>query len=170
MKPWMNTKMAGLPRWAWIGLLAGGLGVGLYLHHRSSAETEETGESEELPGPQPQTMEGYEGTEAGGGLQALGVAGPVPQATLPIEAPRIPEGFTDTLGGQGETIQSLSNGVLEGQQATDDLARSVIEAPTREIIREKMVGHSPSRKPSHKPPRKQPKQKPKPKAKKKKKH
>lgn len=170
MKPFLNAKLAGLPRWAWAGLLIGGVGVGLYLHHRSSAETEETGESEELPGPQPQSLESYEGTEAGGGLQGLGVAGPVPQATVPVEAPRIPEGFTEALGGQGETIQSLANGVLEGQQATNDLAQSVIEAPTREIIREQMAGHAPKRKPSHKPPRKQPKQKAKPKPKKKKKH
>jgi len=158
--------MAGLPRWAWIALLTGGVGVGLYLHSRSSAEEESEGdeETEGFPQASPQSMESYEGTDTGGGLQALGVAGPTPQATVPVEAPYVPEGLTDVVAGQGDTIQTLSNGVLEGAISANELAGILAERePNREVIREQMVGHPPQRKPHHKPPRKKPHQKHKPK-------
>lgn len=151
--------MAGLPRWAWIALIAGGVGVGLYLHSRNP-DTEETEETEELPGGRSQSLEEYEGTNAGGGLQALGVAGPVPQATVPIESPVVPEGFTDTIGSQADTIQGLANGVLEDAIAANELAGALaVREPNREIIREKMVGHPPKRKVHHKAPARKPKKK-----------
>lgn len=153
--------MAGLPRWAWIGMIAGGVGVGLYLRTRHKEESSATSEeTEELPAT-PQTAASYEGTEAGGGLQALGVAGPVPQATVPVETPRIPEGFPETLGGQGDVISGLAGGIIESQQANDDLVAAMLEHPNKEIIRERMTGHPPKRKPHHKPPRKHPKKEPK---------
>jgi uncharacterized membrane protein len=157
----MKSKVAGLPKWAWIAIIGGGVGVGLYLHSRrkKAEETEETSESESLPGAQPQTLESYEGTNAGGSLQGLGVAGPVPQATVPVESPVVPQGFVDTLGGQQETTQSLANGILESQQATDSLAQALAESPSREIIREQLTGGSHRRKPTHKPPAKHPKKK-----------
>lgn len=169
--PALKVKMAGLPRWAWLALLAGGVGVGLYLHAANTAETEGEGEeeSEELPAGSPQSLEGYEGTETGGGLQALGVAGPTPQATVPVESPVVPEGVTQTVEGQQDTIQSLANGVIESNLASSELARSLAERPapeapeapegSKEIIREKMVGHAPKRKVHHKPPRTKPKPK-----------
>jgi hypothetical protein len=151
MKPWLNTKTAGLPRWAWAALLAGGLAIGLYIHAANSVETEGEEETEELPSGRPQSLESYEGTETGGGLQALGVAGPTPQATVPVESPFIPEGFPETLGGQGDVIQGLANGVLEQGLASTELASALAERPQaeREVIREKMVGHAPERKPHH---------------------
>jgi hypothetical protein len=162
MQPWLNTKMAGLPRWAWLALLAGGVGVGLYLRSLNQ-ETEGEGdeETEELPssGSNPQSMESMEG-ETGGGLQALGVAGPTPQATVPVETPYLPEGIDNVLAGQQDTTQSLANGVLESNIAAQELAGILAErGPQKEIIREKMVGHPPKRKPHHKPPRSKPKNK-----------
>lgn len=154
MKPWLTAKTAGLPRWAWVALLTGGVGVGLYIHSRkkSEEETEATGESEELPTAQPQSLAAYEGTETGGGLQALGVAGPTPQATVPVESPFVPEAFPETLGGQGDVIQGLANGVIEQGAASTELAAALAERePEREIIREKMVGSPPTRRIHHKP-------------------
>jgi len=170
----LTVKTAGLPRWAWLALLAGGVGVGLYLHSRN-AESEGEGEeeTEELPGAVPQSLDSYEGAESGGGLQALGVAGPVPQATVPVEAPYLPEGITDVLGGQNDTAQSLANGVLESNIATNELAAVLATrepAERQEIIREQMTGHAPTRKPHHKPPRAKPKHKPRPRPKAKGKH
>jgi hypothetical protein len=158
MKPFLNAKMAGLPRWAWGGLLIGGIAVGLYLKHSAAQKEENEGEeeSEQLPNAAPQTLSSYEGAEQGGSLQGLGVAGPTPQATVPVEAPFLPEGITDALTGQGDTIQSLSNGVLESNIAANELAGILAQRePTerKEIIRER-IGSAPKRKTHHKPPKK----------------
>lgn len=159
MPPSLRVKTAGLPRWAWLGLLAGGIGVGLYLHSRNQSEGEEE-ETEELPNAAPQTLSSYEGGEQGGGLQALGVAGPTPQATVPVESPYVPEAFPETLGGQGDVIQSLSNGIIESNLASQELAGILAERePNKEIIREQMVGHAPVRKVHHMPPPRHPKKK-----------
>lgn len=165
--------MAGLPRWAWIALLAGGVGVGLYLHSlNQESEGEGDEETEELPSASPQSLESYEGGDTGGGLQALGVAGPTPQATVPVEAPYLPEGITDVLSGQNDTTQALANGVLESNLASSELAGILATrepSERTEIIREQMAGHAPTRKPHHKAPAKKPKTKPKAKHKPKKK-
>jgi hypothetical protein len=136
--------------------------VGLYLHSRKSGEEENeaTEETESLPEASPQSLASFEGTESGGGLQALGVAGPTPQATVPVEAPFVPEGLTDVVSGQGDTIQTLSNGVLESAVSSNELASILAQRePNREVIREKMVGHPAKRKPHHTAPRKTPQQK-----------
>src|ERR1700744_2484132 len=130
MKQWMSVKMAGLPRGGWIALLTGGVGVGLYVHSRNSeaAEVEEGEGVEELPSAQ-DSLQSYEGTEAPGSLQGLGLAGPQAASTVPVESPIVPEGFTGTIEGQtgtieaqGDTIQSLANGVLESNVASAELA------------------------------------------------
>jgi hypothetical protein len=162
----MTIKTAGLPRWAWMALIAGGLGVGLYMHSRNSeAEAVEEGEGyEEEPSAPQNSLQSYEGTEAAGSLQGLGLAGPAATSTIPVENPTVPEGVTgtiegqtDTISAQGETIQGLANGVLEENVATTQLASALAERPANtEIIREQLAGHAPKRATNHKPPNKLP--------------
>lgn len=162
----LQGKVGGLPKWMWLVLLGGGVGVGLYLRSRpSEPASEEVAEETEVP-VAPDTMGAYEETSAAGGLQALGIAGPVAGRSYPVEAPFVPEGFTEVIGTQGETIQSLSNGVLETAGYQADTVASLLEnrPQDREIIRER-IGHTPTRKPSHKPPAKPKPKKPKPQAK-----
>lgn len=166
MKQWMGAKTAGLPHWAWIALLTGAIGVGIYIHSRNSeAEEVEEGEGyEEEPSAPQDSLQSYEGTEAAGSLQGLGLAGPAAASTIPVENPTVPEGVTGTIEGQtatiatqGETIQGLANGVLEQNEATTSLAATLAERPANtEIIREQLTGHAPKRSPSHKPPKRLP--------------
>lgn len=162
----MGAKTAGLPHWAWIALLTGAIGVGIYIHSRNSeAEEVEEGEGyEEEPSAPQDSLQSYEGTEAAGSLQGLGLAGPAAASTIPVENPTVPEGVTgtiegqtDTISAQGETIQGLANGVLEENVATTQLASALAERPANtEIIREQLSGHAPKRAVSHKPPKKLP--------------
>lgn len=162
MKPFLAGKTAGLPRWVWLALLGGGVGLGLYLRNRSTGEPVTEEEVEEGPEIPESLSEEYAGTETAGGLQALGVPGPVSGGVTPIQTPYVPEGFTEVIGGQGETITSLANGVLESQTATSAVAQTLAERePGREIIRER-IGSQATRKP-HKLPPKKAKPKPRPK-------
>lgn len=110
MNQWLQAKTAGLPRWAWVALLGGGVAFGLYLRHRNSEEPEET---EEEPTAAEGSLEGYEGTESAGGLAAAGLVGPAQGQITPVEAPYIPEGFVDIFQSQSETTQDLIGALAE---------------------------------------------------------
>lgn len=164
MKPFLQAKTAGLPRWAWLTLLAGGIGFGLYMRHRSSSEPEVEEAMEEQGFEVPENIhEEYGGTESAGGLQALGVPGPVSGGLTPIQTPYVPESLPEIITSQGETVGALANGVIENQNATTQLATAILERePPKEIIREKIGGPA-KRQPVHKPPKQRkppPKKKP----------
>lgn len=106
MNDWLKSKTAGLPRWAWIALLGGGLAVGLYLRSRSTEEAEpEEEETYEVPEG---SLSAYEGTDAGAGLAAAGLVGPAAGSVIPVEAPYIPEGLVDILSGSQQVIGALA--------------------------------------------------------------
>ena len=153
---WLKIKNAGLPRWAWISLLSGGVILGLYLRNRNATETEPEEEEEKTPEG---LEEQYEGTETAGSLGSIGIAGPAGQQIVPVEAPFLPEGFTDLLAQQGmanvEAQQSIA------QLASDALAREPSERVETIVEREPSTsdqgvtgGGAPKRKPHHKPPKK----------------
>lgn len=115
MPPFLKVKTAGLPRWAWIGLFGGAVGVGLYLRHRSVEGTEnsETENPEIESEGEPGELGYYNGTDAGGGLAAAGVVGPPPGGLTPIQTPYLPEGIVDIFEEQGKTIQELAGDITE---------------------------------------------------------
>lgn len=130
--------------------------LGLYLRQRSAPETEPEEEEEATP----EGLESYDGMEAAGGLGSVGVAGPAGQQIVPVEAPFLPEGFTDLLAQQGmanvEAQQSIA------QLASDALNREPSERVETIVEREPSTsdqgvtgGGAPKRKPHHKPPKKQ---------------
>jgi len=160
---WLQVKTAGLPRWAWITAFGGAVVLGLYLRSRSAGEDELEEEEEIEPSSE---LEGYDGTEQGTGLAAAGLIGPAAGQVVPVEAPFIPEGFTELLTSQGAAN-------VEAQQAIAALAQSALErepGERTEVIREAAPSESnastgggpPKRKPVHKAPKqKKPPHKPK---------
>lgn len=153
---WLQVKTAGLPRWAWITMFGGAVVLGLYLRNRNAANENELEENEET---EPSSeLEGYDGTEQGTGLAAAGLVGPAAGQVVPVEAPFLPEGFTELLTSQGAAN-------VEAQQAIANLAQSALEREPGErveIIHERDPGESkqgqgltgggaPKKKPAHKP-------------------
>jgi hypothetical protein len=130
MKNWMKIKTAGLPRWAWVAMLSGAVGLGLYLRSRSGVEIE--GEENELG-------ESYELGTGSEGLSAAGLMGPGAGQVIPVQAPYLPEGFVDmfqaltnlsaelgaVLGGVRETEMLATEGMTGGgapEEPTEHLA------------------------------------------------
>lgn len=175
MEQWLKVKTAGLPRWAWLAILGGAVGVGIYLRIRS--QEEEFGPEEEGVEEPEEGLSQYEGTEQAGGLAAAGLVGPAQGQITPVEAPVIPEGITDIIGAQNETLTNALGALSaqepgerveterttevegEGQAERENIRKE--EREEREKLRHHHAltgGGSPKRKPHHKPPRK-PKQK-----------
>lgn len=160
---WLKLKTAGLPRWAWLALFGGAVGVGLYLRSRSEPPETEQEEEEE---PEETGLESFNGTESAGGLAAAGLVGPAQASITPVEAPFLPEGFTDLLTEQGKSNVEAQQ--IIGELAADALAREPSERV--EIIHEREPneskqgqgvtgGGAPKRKPHHKAPPKKAKAK-----------
>lgn len=107
---WFKAKTAGLPRWAWLSLIGGGLVLGLYLR---SKDTGEEGEAEEEYVSPEQAAE-----EAGlgygeGGLAGAGLVGGSGTTNTPVQTPYIPEGFVSMFEQQGTIIQGLAQFIEE---------------------------------------------------------
>jgi hypothetical protein len=109
MSPFLQTKTFGMPRWAFLILLAGGVTLGLYLRSRRSAETQ---------GQDQSATQGYDtGLYDSGdpGLAGVGVVSP-PGGVTPVSTPFLPEGLTDLFGsltgviqGQADALVSIPN-------------------------------------------------------------
>jgi len=156
---WLQTKTAGLPRWAWITLFGGAVIVGLYVRSRNT-ESEEEGLEE--PEPEEIGLSQYDGTETAGSLGSVGLAGPASAQVLPVEAPFVPDALT-------EALTSLVGSNIEGQQALSQIASDALNREPNErveVINERAPsesdqgsrhvtgGGAPKRKPHHKPPKK----------------
>lgn len=89
----LRGKMFGMPRWAFLGLLAGGLVLGLYLRMRSAGEEEVPPEDEEYV--EPYADDPIVDPDAGAGY---GILGPSQGQVVPVETPLIPEGFETIIG------------------------------------------------------------------------
>lgn len=91
MPPALKVKMMGLPRWAWGLMLAGGVGVGLYL--RSSTSTKKAEQDVEegylnsgnLMPPAAPIEAGGGGGAGAGGERAVGSSELLPAAKTPLE-------------------------------------------------------------------------------------
>lgn len=108
MKQWMKATQLGLPRYVWAILLAGGLGVGLYIRARSGGE----------PDPDEGYDPGYTDTMAysgqmEGGLVGAGVIGPAPGALTPVQTPFLPEGVTDVISDLSLVTSNLADTVAD---------------------------------------------------------
>lgn len=170
VEQWLKVKTAGLPRWAWILILSGAVGAGLYL--RTRQQEEEFGpEEEEIEAPPEDGLATYEGTEQAGGLAAAGLVGPAQGQITPVESPVIPEGFVDVFASQQETLSNAIGALAEREPGERVETTTEIEGEgqnerenrrreEREERRHHVTGGgSPKRKPHHKPPKK-PKKKP----------
>lgn len=148
MNSWLQTKTAGLPRWAWVTLFGGAVVVGLYLRSHSGEEEPEE-EMEETPGDG--ELSAYEGTETAGGLAAAGLIGPAQGQVVPVEAPYLPEGLLDIFGSQDETIQVLAGAIAE--QEPGERTEVIREQEPPESSQGLTGGGSPRRKPHKKHPK-----------------
>lgn len=146
MESFLKAKTAGLPRWAWLAIVGGAVGLGLYLRSRSTEEPE--GEEEE-PSASEDSLAAYEGTESAGGLAAAGLIGPAQGQITPVEAPYIPQGFVDIFEKQGEVIESLAN-----REPGENERVEVIKEPTGESGQGVTGGGPSNRKPHHHAPKK----------------
>lgn len=166
MEQWLKIKTAGLPRWAWLLIFSGAVGVGIYI--RTHQQEEEFGPEEEgVEEPTEGELSYYDGTEQGGGLAAAGLVGPAQAQITPVESPVIPEGFVDVFASQNETLQNAIGalGEREGGERVETLVEREGEgqAEREQVRREEREernrhhkltgGGSPKRKPHHKPPR-----------------
>ena len=155
MPPFLKVKTAGLPRWAWVAMIGGAVGIGLYLRHRS-AEAEEPEAEEEEPGSE-DALGAYEGTESAGGLAAAGLVGPAQGQITPVEAPYVPQGVVDIMEQEANVISEL------GAREPTVVEPTVVEGPERiettiENTPVAITGGGPTkRKPHQKHPKKPPK-------------
>lgn len=133
MENWLKVKTAGLPRWAWVALLSGGVVLGLYLRSRS-ASNEAEGESEEYPA-EGELVEGGLGGYGEGGLAGAGLIGPAGGSTsVPVQTPYIPEGFTsafstlvEQLGSDNTEFAGITKFAIEHPQ-TNTVIETIREA------------------------------------------
>ncbi len=140
-------------------MFSGAIVLGLYLRSRSNSEEEpETEEEQEIADGE---LGAFEGTDTAGGLAAAGLVGPAQGQITPVEAPYLPEGITDVLQGQQQTIAELGAKeptVVEGPERVE--SETVIEKENTPVV---TGGGAPQRKPHHrKPGHKKPKAKHKP--------
>lgn len=112
METFLKKKTGKVPNWAWVLLIGGALGVGLYLRHRnsSSEEVEEELGVEEAPEG---SLASYNGTEAAGGLAGAGLVGPAGGGLTPVETPFIPEGVQTVIAEENATIRELAGYIQE---------------------------------------------------------
>lgn len=108
----LTKKMFGLPRWAWLIILATAIGVGLYLRHKHSQEEEVEANSEESPvgvvGSEAVPVGGYnEAGEGGGYYYGEGGGGFVNEGVPSEEGEGHPETVIN-IGGQ--PLPSASDG------------------------------------------------------------
>lgn len=121
---WMKGDMFGMPRWAWFGLLAGGLALGLYLRARSAAQEaaiEEEAAGGELDAPLALSPEADFSNAAAmtPGLAGVGVLGPPGGMVHPVTTPIIPEALTDLLGVLGGGTTDFATAI--GEALADNL-------------------------------------------------
>lgn len=156
MNQFLKAKTAGLPRWAWIMILGGALTLGVYLRSRDKGET--PGEEEEEISPDESSLAYYEGLEPAGGLAAAGLVGPPPGSVVPVETPMLPEGITDIITSQGESLDTLIGALAEREPPerveTETTTEVIHERDPTESAQGLTGGGAPKRKPHHKPPKK----------------
>jgi hypothetical protein len=102
METWLKAKTAGLPRWVWVAIVGGAVGVGLYLRHRSSEAEKVSEEGEHVPA---EGLSAYNETEPGASLGAAGLIGPASSSMVPVQTPFLPEGIVGILEGLGVIIE-----------------------------------------------------------------
>lgn len=152
---WLQGKMFGMPRWAWIGLMVGGIGVGLYLRSRSAAE--DTLATDEL---EPEQYDLPLDTMAGnlddpGLAGSLETVGPAAGSVVPYASPTIPEGYPETFGVLGDVVNVLGEAIANlGRPAP--LPSGGSDKPTKKPKPDKPKpgGGGPPKRPDNKRPKK----------------
>lgn len=95
----LTVRQFGMPRWVFVVLLAGGVGLGIYLRRRSPSDEELTeldGDAEVLA-TDPLSVDDYAMLDPG--LAGAGyVPGPAAGSVVPVSSPFIPEGLDAVLG------------------------------------------------------------------------
>ena len=104
----LTAKTFGMPRWAWLILLAGGIGFGIALRRNR----EEQIEADEMLDDEAEVMlETGDPLDAGiyedPGLAGVGVYGQSPASVVPVQAPVIPEGFVDQGAVLGDVLSTF---------------------------------------------------------------
>jgi hypothetical protein len=122
MPPALSAKLAGLPRWAWLGILSSGLLLGLYLRNRQQAADAAGDTAPDVTDQS--TVDGSGDPSVGFGSALVGAE---PAGVVPVDSPVIPEGFPEVFQVLGSAVESLS-----GSNAT--LAQSAIEGRTQVAV------------------------------------
>lgn len=97
-----------MPRWLFFLLLAGGIGVGIYLRRRSAA-SEAEGEQAEDYGPldEPYGQLPTDSDSVAGGISEGIVTQPA-AGVIPVTTPYIPEGLTEIVGGLSGALTEVA--------------------------------------------------------------
>jgi hypothetical protein len=108
MPPALTAKTFGMPRWAWLILLAGGIGFGLALRRNR----EEQADADAMLDEEAEIMlETGDPLDAGlyddPGMAGVGVYGQSPASVVPVQAPVIPEGFVDQSAVLGDVLSTF---------------------------------------------------------------
>ena len=120
----MKAKTFGMPRWAFIALLVGGVAVGLYIRARrkaaDQAATDTSGAS---------TSDTLSGS-SDPGLAGVGVTSP-PGGVYPVSTPVLPEGFTDVISSLTGVIGDQASALTSvAQPYTPATPPTVVQVPT----------------------------------------
>lgn len=151
---WFKGSIFGMPRWAWIGLLVGGVGVGLYLRSRSAAEdtlaTDEL-EPEQIDVPQDTMLGSLDDPGLAGSLETVG---PAAGSVVPYASPTIPEGYPETFGILGDVVNVLGEAIAGLGRPAQTLPSGTTDS-TKPDKKPKPGGGGPPRRPDNKrPPKK----------------
>lgn len=113
LPPVLTAKTFGMPRWAWMALLAGGVAVGLYMRRRSQAQDAMAEAAAPSPdGTDPASPDSL-AAQSDPGLAGVGVVGPTGGSVVPVESPQIPPGYPETFDVLGNVISSIAEGLTK---------------------------------------------------------
>ena len=152
---WFKGSIFGMPRWAWIGLLVGGVGVGLYLRSRSAAEdtlaTDEL-EPDQIDVPQDTMLGSLDDPGLAGSLETVG---PAAGSVVPYASPTIPEGYPETFGILGDVVNVLGEAIAGLGRPQQTLPSGADAAKPDKPKKDRPGGGGPPRRPDNKrPPKK----------------
>jgi hypothetical protein len=120
MPPSLSQKMAGLPRWAWLLILASGLIIGLFLRQRNLNDAAGNTDQQDVTTGDTTGDTGTPLQYADPSLNATAVPAGGAGAAIPVETPMLPEGYADSFTalttGIVDIATTASDNKAEGHQ------------------------------------------------------
>jgi hypothetical protein len=141
--------MAGLPRWAWLLILASGLIIGLFLRQRNlndaAGNTDQQDTSGDTTGDTNLPLE-----YADPSLNATAVPAGGAGVTIPVETPMIPQGYDENFGALVTGIVDIATTASDNKAGT---AQTALENPPTAGTTPPTGGGPPPKPPAKLPPK-----------------